>query len=81
MVLVTLYTKENCPLCDEAKELLQALRMEEDFELEEVDIYQDDQLLEEYQLMIPVVAVEGQDVDYGQINLSLVEEKIKSKRK
>nr|WP_077625290.1 glutaredoxin family protein [Sediminibacillus massiliensis] len=80
-MLVTLYTKENCPLCDEAKELLQALRMEEDFELEEVDIYQDDQLLEEYQLMIPVVAVEGQDVDYGQINLSLVEEKIKSKRK
>ncbi|MRH42035.1 glutaredoxin family protein [Aquibacillus halophilus] len=68
MKTVTFYTKQNCPLCDEAKQLLYLLKDEFNFEFDEIDIYTNDQLLEQYQLMIPVVSIDGQDVDYGQIN-------------
>lgn len=69
---VILYTKKNCPLCDEAKYLILTLEGQYNFELEEIDIYQDDQLLEKYQLMIPVVEVDGTEVDFGQIQLANV---------
>lgn len=65
---VTLYTKENCPLCDEAKQLLLLVKQDVEFSIQEVDIYNDDALLEKYQLMIPVVEVDGEVIDYGQVN-------------
>lgn len=79
MTEVVLYTKNNCPLCDEAKELLLVIQKEFDFSLKEVDIYQDDKLLEKYQLMIPVVEVDKEVVDYGQINLINVRNVFESK--
>ncbi|MDL4839300.1 glutaredoxin family protein [Aquibacillus rhizosphaerae] len=69
MKQVILYTKKNCPLCEEAKQLLLMLQKDSVFVLNEVDIYEDDNLLEKYQLMIPVVEVDGIEVDYGQINM------------
>lgn len=73
---VVLYTKENCPLCVEAKDLLLSLQETDPFQLNEVDIYSDDDLLEEFQLMIPVVEVDGEVVDFGQINLYKVQDKL-----
>lgn len=42
------------------------------FQLEEIDIYEDDQLLEAYQLMIPVIEVDEKQVTYGNIDLAAV---------
>jgi glutaredoxin len=64
---VVMYTKTGCPLCEKAKRVLLELQQEYSFTLQEVDIYQDDSLLETYQLMIPVVAIDGEDVAFGQI--------------
>jgi glutaredoxin len=64
---VVMYTKIGCPLCEKAKKVLLELQEECSFSLEEVDIYKDDSLLEKYQLMIPVVAIDGEDVAFGQI--------------
>ncbi|MCT2536055.1 glutaredoxin family protein [Aquibacillus koreensis] len=69
MKLVILYTKVNCPLCEDAKQLLEFLQLDHPFELKEVDIYQNDDLLEKYQLMIPVVEIDGVEVDYGQVSI------------
>lgn len=55
MLHVTFYTKDNCSLCEDAYALLKMLQREYPFRLEEVDIYSDDNLLEEYQLLIPAV--------------------------
>ncbi|MDC3412287.1 glutaredoxin family protein [Aquibacillus sp. 3ASR75-11] len=74
---VILYTKNNCSLCDEAKELLQLLQAKHPFELKEVNIYQDDALLEKYQIMIPVVEVNGKEIDSGIISLLTIEEALK----
>jgi glutaredoxin len=57
---VTLYTRRNCPLCDEAARLLWRLAPEFGLEVEEVDIEGDATLLESYRDSIPVVALDGE---------------------
>lgn len=69
---VIFYTKVHCPLCDNAHKLLQDLQTEIPFTIETVDIYQDDVLLEKYGLMIPVIEVDGQEIDYGIISIEKV---------
>lgn len=65
--MIILYTRPNCPLCDEAKMMLELVR--EDFPLEyaEVNIESDDALHEKYMLMIPVVEKDGEVLTYGNI--------------
>ncbi|AST93251.1 MULTISPECIES: glutaredoxin family protein [Sutcliffiella] len=65
---VTLYSKENCSLCDKGKKILEELQEEIKFSIEEVDIYKDDMLLEKYQIMIPVAEVDGDMLGYGIFN-------------
>ncbi len=59
------YTKENCPLCDKGLLVLEKIKKDIPFNIEMIDIYKDDVLLEKYQIMIPVVEVDGIEVDYG----------------
>jgi glutaredoxin len=56
---VVLYTKAGCHLCDIAKGKLERVRHEQEFELEEVDIAGDPELLERYGTRIPVVTIDG----------------------
>ncbi len=69
-IKLTLFTKTNCGLCEEAKEEIQSIKVENNLEIEEIDIYSDDALLEEYQLMIPVVQINGEIIAYGKIHKS-----------
>lgn len=64
---VNLYTRTVCPLCDKAKEELLDLTNEFPLVIHEIDIYEDDELLEKYQLMIPVIEIDGKEVDYGMV--------------
>ncbi|PGM56855.1 glutaredoxin family protein [Bacillus sp. AFS053548] len=65
---LTLFTKENCGLCEEAKDAIRMVQSEYEIEVNEIDIYSDDALLEEYQLMIPVIQINGETVAYGKIH-------------
>jgi glutaredoxin len=56
---VVLYTKAGCHLCEIAKGRLARARREEEFDLEEVDIAGDPDLLERYGMRIPVVTIDG----------------------
>ena len=69
---VILYTKEECGLCQKAKKLLQELKDEYVFDLKEINIYEDEKLLEKYHLMIPVVEIEGEEVEYGIIHKDVI---------
>jgi len=64
---IIVYTKKGCPLCDEAIEALEELKKEFKFKIKEVDIYKDDELLEKYQLMIPVIEMDNEMIAYGKI--------------
>ena len=59
---VTLYGKPGCCLCDEAKAVVDAVRAERPFDLEEVDVSVDPGLNHRYGERIPVVAVDGEEL-------------------
>jgi glutaredoxin len=62
-LVVTLYTRPGCHLCDEAREAILNVRAAGlGFELREVDIEGDERLHAEYLERIPVVEVEGEIV-------------------
>lgn len=67
MVSVTLYGKAGCHLCDEAREHLEALAAEREFDLREVDIRRDPVLFERYRYRIPVIVVDGEERLEGRI--------------
>jgi glutaredoxin len=59
MRTVTLYTKADCCLCDEALEVIERARRERRFEFVKVDISTESRLMERYGERIPVVLVDG----------------------
>ncbi len=59
---VTLYTKADCGLCEEAASMLRRLRKQTRFELESVNIEADAGANERYGSRIPVIAVDGEEV-------------------
>ncbi|HET7522055.1 MAG TPA: glutaredoxin family protein [Bacillales bacterium] len=63
-----MYTKVNCPLCEEGRAVLEDLGGEIALDIQEVDIYTDNQLLEKYQLKIPVAEAAGEELDYGRLS-------------
>lgn len=59
MTKVTVYSKPNCHLCDEAKRAIHEAGCEGQFIFEEVNIESDPDLLERYRYDIPVIAIDG----------------------
>jgi glutaredoxin len=57
--LVTLYTRQGCCLCDDAKRVLADARRRADFDYRELDIDTDRELLRLYNDEVPVIAIDG----------------------
>jgi glutaredoxin len=57
---VTLYSARGCHLCESARRVLDQVGGESPFELEEVDITDDEELERRYRELIPVVLVDGE---------------------
>ncbi|WP_338449366.1 glutaredoxin family protein [Niallia oryzisoli] len=68
MTTVTLFTRNGCHLCQTAKEIILELQSQFHFDYEECDIDERDEWTEQYGLMIPVVLLDGEEVQYGQID-------------
>ncbi len=64
---VIFYTKENCSLCDLAREMIRDLRENASFELETVDITKSPDAWEAYREKIPVIEV-GEEILWGRID-------------
>ncbi|HTX36303.1 MAG TPA: glutaredoxin family protein [Bryobacteraceae bacterium] len=59
MAEVTLYTRQGCCLCDDAKLVLAEARRRAVFEYREVDIDSDPALHQKYNDEVPVIAIDG----------------------
>ena len=59
---VTLYGRDGCHLCDDARDVLLALRREVAFSLHEVDIESSDDLHRRYLERIPVIPLNGEEL-------------------
>ena len=73
MKKVQCLTKENCLLCDEAEVLLEAMQAVYPFLIEKIDIYEDDVLLEKYQIEIPVVKLGDVELNSTQLTFENLE--------
>jgi glutaredoxin len=76
MTVVTLYGKPGCCLCDEAKEVIQAVRLDRDFELNEVDVSLDPGLNRRFGERIPVVAIDGEEAFELQLDPAVLRERL-----
>lgn len=80
MTVLTLYSKPDCHLCEEALAALRALQRELDFELLERDITTDEALHRAYFERIPVVAVDGEELCEYFVEEALVRERLESRQ-
>ena len=65
---VVIYSKPGCCLCDKAKTILLKVQAEIPFALQEIDISQNQELFEKYQYVIPVVAIDGEDIFVSKVS-------------
>jgi glutaredoxin len=59
---ITLYGKPGCHLCETARAVVQRVRSEHDFELEEVDVSVDPVLHARFGERIPVLELDGEEL-------------------
>ena len=60
-MLVRLYARPGCHLCDVAREVIETERGRADFTFEEVSVEGNDRLELEYGIRIPVVTIDGRE--------------------
>jgi glutaredoxin len=60
---VVLYTRPDCCLCDDAREILVEVRERhpDSFSIQELDIDTDEELLRAYLERIPVITIDGEE--------------------
>ena len=71
-VVVTLYTRAGCHLCDDAHALLQQEQRHYRFQLQMVDIDTSAELVQEHGVSVPVVHVDGKLRFRGGVNRRLL---------
>ena len=64
---ITLYTREGCHLCDDAKAVLDRVREQTGEGYTEVDISTDPDLTADYGDRIPVVLLDGKEHGYWRV--------------
>ena len=80
MTLLTVYSKPDCHLCDDAMAALRRLQAELGFALEERDITADEALHRAYFERIPVVAIDGEELCEYFVEEAAVRERLESRR-
>jgi predicted thioredoxin/glutaredoxin len=65
---VQFFSRPNCHLCDEGLSILKLVQDDIHFEIEIINIEDDDDIHEKYMLMIPVVVKDGEIIQYGQLD-------------
>ncbi|MEW9502102.1 glutaredoxin family protein [Jeotgalibacillus marinus] len=76
---VVFYTRLNCSLCDEAKRILTLVQEDIPFTIDERNIDDRDDWTEKYGLMIPVVEIDGEVVQYGKVEYVTLSKRLQKK--
>ena len=75
-IKLQLYTKADCPLCDEAKESLQSLAAQIAIQIEEIDITANLGLFTKYKELVPVLELEGKRLFVHRIHVKTLKRKL-----
>jgi glutaredoxin len=77
---LTVYSKPDCHLCEDAMAVLRRLQGEFGFALQELDITLDEALHRAYFERIPVIALDGEELCEYFVEEALVRERLESRR-
>ncbi len=67
---VILYTKAGCHLCQDARDMLDEIAAQVEYELTEIDIRHDSETFEQYRYRIPVIFIDETLAAEGRIEYS-----------
>jgi hypothetical protein len=76
-----LYTRAECPLCDQAWEMLLRYQERYQFALEIKDVDEEEDLMHEFGACVPVVMIDGQVRFRGHVNEVLLQRILNAKDK
>lgn len=65
---ITYYSRPNCSLCEDGILLLNLLKDDVDFEIDIINIEENEEIHEKYMFMIPVVEKDGEIIQYGNLD-------------
>jgi glutaredoxin len=68
MNLVTIYSRQGCHLCDDAYKTLESIQAELNFEIEVIDIDQNQELVNLYSDQVPVIHIDGKHHDFYKVD-------------
>lgn len=74
--MITFYSRPNCTLCKEGMSLLKLVQQEKGFQIQEINIEEDDDLHERYMMHIPVVTQNGKMIQSGLLDYFTLFEEI-----
>jgi glutaredoxin len=77
---ITVYSKPDCHLCEQAMAVLRGLQGEFSFALQERDIDGEEELQRAYFDRIPVIEIDGEELCEYFVQESLVRERLESRR-
>ena len=69
MTVVTVYSRKNCHLCDDAIESLETVKTELNFEIEKIYIDGETELTNKYGEEVPVIHIDGKHHDIFRVDL------------
>lgn len=75
-IKLQLYTKADCPLCDEAKKVLEQFAAQFPIQIEEIDITANLGLFTKYKELIPVLELEGEQLFVHRIHVKVLKRKL-----
>jgi glutaredoxin len=80
MIQVTLFTRENCHLCEAAREVIERVRQRIPFELQLIDIDEPthEQWLDRYDHHVPVIHIDGHEFARHRLDERALEVALKS---
>ena len=73
MILITLYSKPGCHLCEIVEQTIEFVRTRRNFEFEKRNILDEPQAFEKYQYEIPVICVNGREIARHQLTAAALE--------
>ena len=73
MILLTIYSKPDCHLCDEMKQVIEKVRAKIPCELQIKNILDDPADFEKYKTQIPVLFLNGSEIARYRISASRLE--------
>ncbi|MEK4426931.1 glutaredoxin family protein [Solibacillus sp. FSL K6-1523] len=67
-MIVQFYSRPNCELCVEGLQILKLVQEDIPFQIEQVNIEENDALHGKFMVMIPVVELKGEVIQFGRLD-------------